>query len=427
MGDRSDVSEGGDISPQKERKLLPPMSIADLLEVEEPEEEWLIEGLIPVSANVMNAGYPKTFKTMFLLEQAVALSSGTPFLGKFKVPEQRRVGVVLMEDQPHRVRRRVERLCAGRGIDLADLDGRLHFWFRPPLKFDDVTVTELAAYAKELDLDFLGVDSWAYVASGDSNSADDVTPQLQALSAARVGRPGLTVQLTHHARKDRGDSSAMRLTDMIRNSSAFGAWYDAGLILLRNDESSPVTVRAELRDFSTPEEFAFTVEDQDPAGTHNGFRANGWLRLKASDERPELVQRMAKVERLVPRVRDFLEQHPKGVSLTRLRAGVKGNNPDIEAAFQVLREAAEADYTEPERQGLPSNYRLVKRDPAQPCSNPAQGRPLGDPAPRPVGGGRVQGSSVGDDEQDRGSVAVEVPDLFDQPEEDAEEEHRWSI
>ena len=87
-----------------------------------------------------------------------------------------------MEDQAHRVRSCLKRLCAGRETTLADLDGSLHFWFRPPLRLNDPTVVELAGYASELDLDFLGVDSWAYVAKGDSNSADDVTPQLQALS-----------------------------------------------------------------------------------------------------------------------------------------------------------------------------------------------------------------------------------------------------
>ena len=199
---------------QEERKLPAPMGINDLMQVAEPEEHWLVEGHVPAGGNVLVAGYPKTFKTFFLLELSVALASQTPFLGKFDVPERRRVGLVLMEDQAHRVRRRLNRLCEGRRIDLSELDGWLHFWFRPPLRLNDQTVRELGDYAAELELDFLGIDSWSYVASGDSNSADEVTPQLQDLSLARTKREGLTVELTHHARKEREDKkTGTRLTD----------------------------------------------------------------------------------------------------------------------------------------------------------------------------------------------------------------------
>ena len=343
---------------EPERKLPAPMGIAALLDVEEPDEEWLVEGLVPAGGNVLMAGYPKTYKTFVLLDLAVSLASGTPFMGKFTVPQRRRAGVVLMEDQAHRVRWRLKRLCAGRALDLADLDGFLHFWFRPPLRLNDPTALELAEYAGELDLDFLGVDSWSYVASGDSNSADEVTPQLQALSYARTKRDGLTVQLTHHARKDYGKKDAgTRLTDEIRNSGAFGAWYDCGMVLSRTDETSPVTVRSELRDFATPDPFAFTVEDQDPAGTHNGFQSGGWLRLVVSNYRPELIDRMAAAEKLVPAVRQFLEQNPE-CSKRALRNGVTAKSQAIDAALDLMEQDGEVVITPPEGKGKPSKITL---------------------------------------------------------------------
>jgi len=381
----------------QQRKLPPPMGIAELLKVEEPKEDWLVEGLIPAAGNVLLAGYPKTFKTMWLLELAVALASETPFLGKFKVPQCRRVGIVLMEDQAHRVRTRLKRLCEGRGITLDSLDGWLHFWFRPPLRLDDITAIELADYAQELDLDFLGVDSWAYVASGDSNSADDVTPRLQALSGLRLKRPGLTVLLTHHARKELGQKNATRLTDTIRNSSAFGAWYDAGLVLARKDETSPVIVRAELRDYATPESFAFTVEDEHPAGPHNGFRSNGWLRLQVSEHRPEVADQLAAAEKLVPALRGFLREHPSGVSMTALRKGITGKNSAVEMAFEMMKTNGEAEHIPAKGKGYPACYKLVGNSPAPPCPDPAQGNPSGGPAhpaSPPVGGRAGAGSTA---------------------------------
>ena len=86
---------------------------------------------------------------------------------------------------------------------------------------DSVTITgftdpeilrELSGQADDLGLDVLMVDAWAYVNDGNSNDADDVTPQLMAFSGLRDPCPGLTTGLIHHARKDPGQNSANRLT-----------------------------------------------------------------------------------------------------------------------------------------------------------------------------------------------------------------------
>ena len=380
------------------RKLPAPIGVGELLQMPEPEEEWLVEGLIPASGNVLLAGYPKTYKTMLLLELGVSLATTMSFLGRFRVPRYRRVGIVLMEDQAARARRRLRRICAAHGVDLKDLDGWLYLWFRPPLRLSDQTVVELGDYARDLDLDLLGIDNYAYVATGDSNSSDDVTPQLQALSACRVKRPGLTVQLTHHARKEKGESvDSLRLTDVIRNSSAFGAWYDAGLVLGRRDETSPVTVRAELRDFATPDAFAFTVEDEHPASDENGHRSEGWLRLRASEETPQTLERRAAAGKLVPAVRELLTEHPDGVSRKGLREGVKGTNADVEAAFAILQRGGEAEYIPPPAKGRAAVYRLVPDHLAEPCRNIAaatSGDPLADVAATPVGGRTRQGPAL---------------------------------
>ncbi len=340
------------------RTLPPPIGVAELLAVEEPEEAFLIESPDPVDANILQAGYPKTYKTLLLLEKLVALASGTRFLGRFEVPERRRVGAVLMEDRDHRVRRRYERICRGRGIDPQELDGWLHLWFRPPLRFSDRTVDELGDYAAELELDFLAVDNWSYVATGDSDDSDVVTPQLNAFSGIRAKAKGIALQLTHHARKDPGQGGGQRLTDLIRNSSAFGAWYDMGAVLGRKDETSPVTVRVELRDEVSPDPFAFTVEDEDPAGPHNSFRSGGWLRLRVSDHRPELVERMAGAEKMAPAVLEYLALHP-GSSKRSLRDGIKGHNPDIVAALELLHSRGEVVIQTPEKRGQASRISLA--------------------------------------------------------------------
>lgn len=368
-------------------RIAAPLSVADLLAVEEPPERWIVPGLIPADANVLVAGYPKTHKTNFALAFGVSATTASPFLGRFDVPATFRVGLVLMEDRAHRIRWRLERLAKGCGYELGDLDDWLFLWFRPALHLSDrVAMTELAEWVARLELDALWIDNWSLVSTGDSNNADEVTPQLDALTGLRESRPGLTVILTHHARKAGQDRGAERLTDIIRNSSAFGAWYDAGVVLARADELSPVTVRAELRDLPSPEPFSFTVEDQFPAGPEYGVQPGGWLRLVASDRNPALVEREAAAERYKGPVLEFLRAHP-GCSKRELRKGIQGENRLIEAAFDLLVEEGLARFEEPAKRGQAGRCYATVPDRAVtvPSAHPEVTVPTVPPAP--IGGG----------------------------------------
>jgi hypothetical protein len=371
--------------PMSDTPRIPaPWTMAGLREMPDPEEKWLAQGWAPEDANVLWAGYPKTFKTMLLQELAVALATATPFLGRFKVPERRRVGLILMEDARHRARRRYERIAAARGLTLWDSDSGIDgifTWFRPPLRLSSVTdLEELAGHIEERGIEYLHIDSWAYVATGNSNDADEVTPQLQALSQLRQRFEGLTVGLTHHARKTIGDGNGDRLTDLIRNSSAFGAWYDVGVVLARRDEMAPVTVRAELRDYPSPDPFAFKVEDEHPAGPDFGPYPGGAIYLRATDTPPALVERSAAAERLAPAVATFLATHP-GCSKRQLRDGIGARNPDVEAAFDLLVQTGRARFDEPEKRGQAGRcYPTVPhRAPTVPRAHPGDTVPGGAP------------------------------------------------
>lgn len=347
------------IVPMAARTLPPPMSVGDMLALAEPEETWIAEGLIPGGSNVLLAAYPKSYKTFVCLELAVAACTGAAFLGRFRVPGPRRVAMALMEGSAWRTRRRMERLCEGKGGSLHDLEGSFFFWFRPPLRLSSPAVMrELASYVVDYRLDLLLLDNWSYLATGNSNDSDEVTPQLDALSRLRERRPGLTVVLVHHARKAPQDGGGDRLTDVIRNSSAFGAWYDVGVVLARRGESGPVAVRVELRDHPSAEPFAFTVDDEFPAGPEQGLTPGGWLRLQVSDLSPERAQSDAAAERLRPAVLDFLRSHP-GCSKNQLEAGIGGDRGVARAALEALCREGIARCDPPERRGQSSRCWLL--------------------------------------------------------------------
>ena len=114
--------------------------------------------------------------------------------------------MVLLEGGEREQARRIDRLVQSRGIQAGDLDDLISIWHRPPLKLsDDATMRDLGVQAKELELDLLIIDAWAYASTGSSNEDWTVTPQLDAISRLRDPCPELTTLLVHHARKTGAD------------------------------------------------------------------------------------------------------------------------------------------------------------------------------------------------------------------------------
>ncbi len=86
---------------------------------------WLVEGLFLAARPAVIGGPMKALKTGLAVDLAVSLGTGTPFLGHFPVPKQRRVAVFCGESDPAELQDRARRVAAGRG---ADLDGCLAWW-----------------------------------------------------------------------------------------------------------------------------------------------------------------------------------------------------------------------------------------------------------------------------------------------------------
>lgn len=351
---------GGGIESWDRARTFPgPKSVDQILSEPEPETAWLAEGLIPAGGNLLIAGYPKSFKTFFHLELAVALATATPFLGKFATPDRRRVGVILMEGSERQQARRVERLAMARYVDRRELDHWLYLWYRPPLILSDkLACYDLAGWCEDLELDLCVVDAWSYVASGNSDRSDDVTPQLQNLTALRDRRPGISSALVHHARKSQSENKANRVTDLIRNSSAFGGWYDCGLYLHRKDEQSPTRVRGEMRDYPAPDEFAFTVQDEEPASSSNGWTAQGWIKMRVPDKSPATIEVEDAAEKVIPDVLAYLAEHG-GAGGNQIRKAIPRNNLAINAALEMLVRRGMLDHHPQPGRGKAESYYLT--------------------------------------------------------------------
>src|SRR5207244_2046751 len=116
-----------------------------------------------------------------------------------------------------------------------DLEGWIHLWHRPALRFTDTKALRgLTQWVKDLGIEMLWVDPWMSVSGigTNSNQSDDVRPQLDAYAAIRDDVAGLTIGLVAHAGKG-GPDKGTRITDAILGSVAFGGWFDGALLFNR--------------------------------------------------------------------------------------------------------------------------------------------------------------------------------------------------
>jgi hypothetical protein len=104
---------------------------------------WLVAGLWPADAYGVLAAESKAGKTWAILDLAISVATGQPWLGHFACP-QRPALVFLGEGGERATVRRLRAVCAHKGLDPAALTGRLRLCFRVPklLAGEDLAAVE---------------------------------------------------------------------------------------------------------------------------------------------------------------------------------------------------------------------------------------------------------------------------------------------
>jgi RecA-family ATPase len=108
---------------------------------------WLVEGLWPADAYGVLAAEDKAGKTWAILDLAVSVAAGQPWLGTFPCPRPGRVLLFLGEGGQRAMVRRLRAICAHKHLAAEALAARLRLCFRVPRL---TAAGELAAVAEEL-------------------------------------------------------------------------------------------------------------------------------------------------------------------------------------------------------------------------------------------------------------------------------------
>ena len=157
-------------------------------------------------------------KTSLLIDLALSLGSGTPFLGEFIVPQKRRTVVISGESGPHTIQDTARRVALAKGIDLADVDT---FWdFRLPQLASAFDLAELSHGLRDRGAEVAIIEPlYLSLLAGQqglqATNLYDMGPLLLRVADA-CRNAGATPILGHHAKRGRttGPNEPLDLDDL---------------------------------------------------------------------------------------------------------------------------------------------------------------------------------------------------------------------
>ena len=293
-----------------------PVCKARDLTIRSEQQAWLIESLWGDAAVGIIGGAPKCCKSWLGLDMAISVASGTPCLGKFKIPAQGKVLIFLAEDAAHNVRARIESICLHRHLNINDLDLYVitAATMRIDLEADQRMLTKTIDFMRPR---LLVLDPLVRLHRLDENSASDISKLLGFLRGLQRSF-ATAIVLVHHASKKYRAQPGQAL----RGSSDLHAFGDSNAYLARKKNNLVLTM--EHRAAKPPEPMELQLLSNPEGGeTH--------LELTACS--------LNEVTSLNNRVTTWLETH-RMQSFTRsaLRKQLKVNNQRLGIALAELEE-----------------------------------------------------------------------------------------
>jgi AAA domain/RepB DNA-primase from phage plasmid len=223
--------------------------------------QWLVDEIWVDKRHGIVAGEYKAYKTVLLLDLAVSVASGEPFLGRYKVRRPGTVCYVHEEGHPGSVRNHMWRIEHQKGLtdrvgkDKYEIvfDGRhnLPIWITslPRLNLQDPeSRAQLERHVAAMQPVLVILETFYLLAGGvKENNEDEVKPILAFLAKLSYDH-GCSVVLSHHFHKNRDDEK--RFIDRISGSGIFGRWYESGMFIERKgvETDNSITVYTSHRD-----------------------------------------------------------------------------------------------------------------------------------------------------------------------------------
>ena len=266
----------GTLAPSRHEKLVEAtFSLADLMEADLPEPEWIIEGWL-VDEPTIIAGRPKTFKSTFAMEMAISVASGTPFLDddRFRAGRKRPVVYVMEENSAGSTRHLIQDIVERKGLGLVgrDREGALKYEgedfplyvvARAGFKLDDEWVDELMGFCQSVDAEMVVLDAWYRVLPHgvEAKSGTDLSPVFDRIQ--EFAKNDITPVVVAHTNKSGGSIKTDKGGLSIMDSTYIEAFFEGFVMNYPADSGrlSAVDVRRFFRNKPAVEDVSVMLDD----------------------------------------------------------------------------------------------------------------------------------------------------------------------
>lgn len=231
---------------------------ADFLTTRLARPTWLVKDIWGEEAHGVLGGEAKTFKSLFSLDLAVSVASGTPFLNHFQVPKTGPVFIIQEENEPGLVHDRLWRIGHARGlapgantssdeIDFVGADLPIRIANNQGFDLtDDADMRWLVRQVRRRRPVLVILDPLYLMTPGiDENSAVEITPILRRLLQIKQ-RYGCGILLIHHFSKPKSEKSNRR-AHRLSGSSVFHRWYSSAIFIDAVDDNGTVAITSQHR------------------------------------------------------------------------------------------------------------------------------------------------------------------------------------
>ena len=282
-----------------------PTTLKELLNTKFPEQQWLVESLVPADGITIMSAEPGSYKTYMLLDIAIKVTQGEQLFDKFATEKTN----VLMVDEDNGgwlLNKRLKQLGAKEELPI-------YFYSDEGFLIDEKNIAKLLAKCIELDIKLLMIDCLAQVHDLEENAAGDMSKIFRQLR--RFKAKGIAVLITHHNRKPGTTPGSSR--HEMRGSSSILASADSQ-VALKLDEDIVTVVQGKQRFDKVLKPFDLKVSDSrdEFSFTYLGSNEDG----KVRDLEASIVSLLGENDRLFQKqIFDLLTQ--AGVPINKHKLG----------------------------------------------------------------------------------------------------------
>ena len=247
----------------------------DLKNVQDIQNEWLVDRLIPPKSVGVWTGKRGSFKTFLVLNCAFCLAEGLDFLDKYPSKKIR----ILYLDKENGFNVIVPRVkMVKKGLNI-EKDSDIGFICFSQLHLDnDYDIREIEKLISENDINLLVVDTYRRAIGFDENSAGDVSFLFVNTLRPLVEKHNLSIVLIHHDKKGtQGDEM-----DDIRGSSDLSNYAD---FILKNERKGKRLILKQLKCRNAPEIEPIEVSVATDETTYIKFGSAGQVQYQSAEEK----------------------------------------------------------------------------------------------------------------------------------------------